>query len=121
MSARDAREKAGLSVEEAAKRARVCVPYLRAVERRGGASYVLAMRLARLYRCSATIFLYRTKGSETPKNAPGRRPKRSGARNPITPGDERRACPRQRKTETRRTETRLISTPPRQMGHPNDQ
>jgi len=65
--ARSAREAAGLSIEEAAKRTRVCVAYLRAVERHGGASYGLAMRLSRLYGCSANIFLYHaSKGSETP-------------------------------------------------------
>lgn len=68
-----ARERVGLSIQEAARRARVCVPYLRAVERRGGASYVLAMRLARLYRCSATMFLYGTRGSETPVRHGARR------------------------------------------------
>jgi hypothetical protein len=53
-----AREQAGLSLMEAAKRVQVCVSYLRAIERRGGASFRLAMRLARLYGCSANIFLY---------------------------------------------------------------
>jgi len=66
--ARLAREAAGLSLEEAAKRARVCVAYLRAIERHGGASYGLAVRLSRLYGCSANVFLYRAKGSETPKH-----------------------------------------------------
>jgi transcriptional regulator with XRE-family HTH domain len=61
-----ARMKAGLSLEEAAKRARVCSAYLRRIERSGGCSYPLAVRLARLYRCSANVFLYRSKGSETP-------------------------------------------------------
>ncbi len=62
-----ARHCANLTIEEAAHRARVCVQYLRRVERSGDCSYVLAMRLARLYRCSANVFLYTTKkGRETP-------------------------------------------------------
>jgi hypothetical protein len=56
--AMNAREQAGLSLAEAAKRVQVCVSYLRAIERRGGASFRLAMRLSRLYGCSANIFLY---------------------------------------------------------------
>lgn len=65
--AASARQRAGLSLEDAAKQARVCVQYLRRVERSGDCSYVLAMRLARLYRCSANVFLYTTKkGRETP-------------------------------------------------------
>lgn len=64
--AQRARVNAALTIEEAARRARVCVSYLRRVERSGDCSYVLAMRLARLYRCSANVFLYTMKGSETP-------------------------------------------------------
>lgn len=64
--AESARISAGLSVEQAARRARVCPQYLRAVERRGGASYGLAMRLAAIYGVSANVFVYSNKGSETP-------------------------------------------------------
>ena len=64
--AANARIRAGLDLSEAASRARVCVSYLRRVEKSGDCSYALAMRLARLYRCSANVFLYSTKGSETP-------------------------------------------------------
>jgi hypothetical protein len=63
-----ARSRAGLTIEDAARQARVCVAYLRRVERSGDCSYPLAMRLSRLYRCSANVFLY-TKGSETPKTS----------------------------------------------------
>jgi hypothetical protein len=56
--AAQARAQAGLALEDAAKRAHVCTSYLRAVEIRGGASYSLALRLARLYGSSANIFLY---------------------------------------------------------------
>ncbi len=58
MSPTEARERAGLSLEDAAKKARVCARYLRDIERRGGAGYGLAMRLSRLYGCSANLFLY---------------------------------------------------------------
>ena len=53
-----ARETAQLTVEQAARQARICPAYLRRIERHGGATYVLAMRLARLYSCSANLFLY---------------------------------------------------------------
>ncbi|MEN6415837.1 MAG: helix-turn-helix transcriptional regulator [Armatimonadota bacterium] len=51
-----ARLAAGLTLEEAAKRARVCVAYLRSVEREG-ASFVLATRLSRIYNCGMDEFL----------------------------------------------------------------
>jgi hypothetical protein len=60
--ARQAREKAGLGLEETARSARICVAYLRRVERSGGCSYPLALRLARLYRCSASVFLLKGGG-----------------------------------------------------------
>src|SRR5579872_7232393 len=78
-----ARQTAGLNLEEAAKKAQICPAYLRAVERRGGASYVLAMRLARLYGCSANVFLY-SKGSETPERTASRQ------RRSLTKTSERR-------------------------------
>jgi transcriptional regulator with XRE-family HTH domain len=66
-SAAQAREAAGFTLEQAAKKARICTSYLRAIEKgRGTCSYPLAMRLSRLYRCSANVFLYTKKGSETP-------------------------------------------------------
>jgi hypothetical protein len=52
------RVEAGYSLQRAAKLARVEPEYLRRVEKHGGASYVLAVRLSRLYRCSMQIFLY---------------------------------------------------------------
>lgn len=52
------RVEAGYSLQRAAKLARVEPEYLRRVEKRGGSSYVLAVRLSRLYRCSIQIFLY---------------------------------------------------------------
>ena len=55
--AQAAREQAGLTLTEAARRARVCPAYLRRIENSGGCSYPLACRLAKLYRCSANVFL----------------------------------------------------------------
>ena len=53
-----AREAAGLSIGDAARKARISIAYLRQVER-GGAPYRLARRLARLYGCSANVFIKR--------------------------------------------------------------
>jgi transcriptional regulator with XRE-family HTH domain len=55
-AARAARESVGLTLEAAARRARVTPDYLRRVERHG-ASYVLARRLAALYNCPIDAFL----------------------------------------------------------------
>ncbi len=79
-----ARERAGLSVVEAAKRARICVAYLRRVERNGG-PYALARRLAALYQCPIDVFLpspLRKEGSRTPKK-----------RQPAGRGRSRRQAP----------------------------
>jgi len=57
-TAEAARIAAGLTLVQAASRARVCTEYLRQIERRGGASYVLALRLSRMYDCPMTAFLY---------------------------------------------------------------
>lgn len=51
-----AREDAGLTIEEAAKKARISVGYLRQVERTS-ACYTLACRLSRLYDCDMKVFL----------------------------------------------------------------
>ena len=56
-AAQRARESAGLTLKQAAKRARVGEPYLRQVELHGGASYVFAVRLSSLYHCSIHVFL----------------------------------------------------------------
>jgi transcriptional regulator with XRE-family HTH domain len=55
--AQRAREAAGFSLGDAARRARVSPNYLRRIELHGGASYVLAKRLCRIYRCSIHLFL----------------------------------------------------------------
>ena len=64
--AAQAREKVKMTQEQAAKQARICVSYLRRIERSGGCSYPLATRLARIYRCSANVFLMKTEGRQTP-------------------------------------------------------
>lgn len=74
-----ARQQAGLTLEQAAKQARIGIPYLRAIEKgRGACSYPLAMRLSRLYRCSANVFLYTKKGSETPAKRTGQAAQKNG-------------------------------------------
>lgn len=55
--AEKARVAAGLTPDTAAKKLRICTPYLKRIERRGNAPYHLAMRLAKLYSCSAHLFL----------------------------------------------------------------
>lgn len=52
-----AREQAGLTVEQAARRARVGAIYLLRIEKHGRAPFVLATRLARLYGCRCDLFL----------------------------------------------------------------
>ena len=53
-----ARTENGLTLEQAAKRARICTTYLRRVERHGGAPYSLAQRLAGIYGCRIDAFLW---------------------------------------------------------------
>lgn len=69
--AKSARMAAGLSVEAAAKRARISADYLKRVERRG-APYSLARCLARIYRCRIDLFLI-SRVAEPPKRRRGRR------------------------------------------------
>ncbi len=54
-----ARERAGLSLEEAAKRAHCSVAYLRRLELHGGMPFIFAMKLAQIYNVSCQVFLYR--------------------------------------------------------------
>lgn len=67
--ASDAREAAGLSVAEAARRARVCPAYVRRAERHG-ACYTLAIRLSRIYGCPVDHFLNveRRNRAQSPEN-----------------------------------------------------
>lgn len=75
MTLEQARELAGYSLDQAAKRAGVTTSYLRRIERSGGCSFLLAQRLARLYGTSIDIFLgvqtARTKTKKGPME-PGR-------------------------------------------------
>lgn len=59
--AQEARVAAGLSLRQAAARARLSERYLRHVELHG-APYALAVRLAALYRCPIQYFLPRATG-----------------------------------------------------------
>lgn len=55
-----AREKVGLSVDEAARSASISTDYLKRIERLGNCSFPLARRLARLYECSVNVFLLKS-------------------------------------------------------------
>lgn len=57
MNAAAARKAANLTIEQAARKARIGVRYLRRIERHGKSSYVLAVRLSNLYGCPITTFL----------------------------------------------------------------
>lgn len=52
-----ARLKAGLSPEEVAKKARICVAYYKQVERTGNINYDLALDLCRVLDCRVDIYL----------------------------------------------------------------
>jgi transcriptional regulator with XRE-family HTH domain len=68
-----ARAAAGLTIEQAAKHARIGPDYLRRIERHGGAPYPLACRLASLYRSrgvsAARIDLFLRQQKPTRKEA----------------------------------------------------
>ena len=66
-----ARVKAGFTVNEAARRARIGPRYLRAIERSGKAPWVLARRLASLYACAVDIFSKRPEGLDTRSDSAG--------------------------------------------------
>ena len=55
--AAEARIALGLSIEKAAKKARICPAYLRQVELNGSQSYQLARRLSSIYQCRLDLFL----------------------------------------------------------------
>ena len=62
MTPSEARLAAGLTLEEAARLARVGQIYLRRVEKHGGASWVLCRRLSRLYGAPLDVFVYKREG-----------------------------------------------------------
>lgn len=55
--ARKARKAVGLTLEEAARQAGLSVSTVRRMETLGGGSYAHAVRLSRVYRTSANVFL----------------------------------------------------------------
>ena len=57
MTIREARKATGLTIEQAAKRARVSVSYLRAIERDGAARFCIARRRAALSQCDQGLVL----------------------------------------------------------------
>lgn len=52
-----AREDAGLTLEQAAKQAGICLAYLKRIERQGCPSPITALVLARIYKARVDIFL----------------------------------------------------------------
>ncbi len=57
MTPTQAREAAGLTVEQAARLARITPAYLRRKEREGSFSVVMAERMERICRCDIKVFL----------------------------------------------------------------
>lgn len=94
-----AREAAGLTLEQAAQRARVGIKYLSRVEKHGGASYTLAQRLCVIYRCSLNVFLFNggERESATTLDTPpsrNRRRRQSGQKGPEVDTQEATAAGR---------------------------
>ena len=80
-----ARNALGLTLAQAAEKARVCTRYLRSVELRGGAAYILAERLAWIYKAPITVFLLRRGVKKIQrKRAVKRSRKRETAQSPTT-------------------------------------
>jgi transcriptional regulator with XRE-family HTH domain len=67
--AAQARIDANLTVEESAKRARICAAYLRRVEREG-APFALAVRLSHIYGCNIDVFLQFREDNGTSRKTP---------------------------------------------------
>ena len=57
MSPRDYRDKAGLTLEVAARRVHISPAYLARIERHGSGSFLTCERLAKLYGCSLKVFI----------------------------------------------------------------
>jgi len=57
---RQYREALGLTVEGAAKRARICTTYLKRIEKRGGGSFALIERLSVIYEAPMDAFIRRS-------------------------------------------------------------
>lgn len=83
LTPRLARERAGLTLEKVASAARICTRYLEQIERRGGASYVLASRLAHIEGAPITTFLFQAEDGRDAVLANerrGRNPRRIASR-----------------------------------------
>jgi len=76
--ATEARIAAGLTLEEAARRARICASYLKQVERHS-APYCLALRLSHIYECPIDVFL--NFGRQCDQTVPRNQWKASGDKN----------------------------------------
>lgn len=82
--ATSAREAAGLTLEQAAKAARITPAYLRRKEREGGFAQPVASRLARRYGCSLSVFLRHRR--EANPNETGGAAKADSDRKDLIPG-----------------------------------
>lgn len=60
-----AREEAGLTRPQLAKKARISEAYLRQVEKHGAASFALAERLSRICNCRLDVYLWGTPAADT--------------------------------------------------------
>ena len=66
--AQRAREEAGLTLKESARRAGICEAYLRRCERNASMPYPLARKLSAIYHAPIDAFIpHRKEGSKTPK------------------------------------------------------
>jgi transcriptional regulator with XRE-family HTH domain len=72
-SAKQARITAGLTLEAAAKRARITPQYLRQIEQANNAPYHTARRLAAIYGAPIQVFLPTAERTETMMKNPVRR------------------------------------------------
>jgi hypothetical protein len=87
----EAREAVGLTLHAAAQSVGIRPDYLRRIERRGQAPYVLAQKLARRYRCSALLFAQRLGAGSLKK---GEAAKKQTGRQTGAVGSKRQRSPR---------------------------
>ncbi len=73
--ATQARERANISVEDAARHARITPKHLRVIELHGGAGYTTAQKLARLYGCKMELLLI-PRSQKSANKRSGRKPRR---------------------------------------------
>ncbi len=92
-----AREAAGLTLADAARSVGIQPDYLRRIERRGQAPYVLAQKLSRSYRCSAMVFAQKLVAGSSP-HTKGETAKTRTRRRFVSAGSQRQVAPREKLT-----------------------